>query len=99
MFESYLTRTYLKISTASSCRCIEIAERFRYNQGSFTRFLGKSLVIWQYQVARGHKCGWAINVSQLISATNIAPQIPIKFRTRHVVHPIPTNMQFEIKAP
>ena len=37
MCESYLT--YLKISGASSCRCIGIAGCLRYNQGSFTRFL------------------------------------------------------------
>jgi hypothetical protein len=43
MCESYLTKTYLKISGASSCRCIGIAGCLRYNQGSFTRFLGNTL--------------------------------------------------------
>ena len=45
MCESYLTKTYLKISGASSCRCIGIAGCIRYNQRSFTHVLGKSLVI------------------------------------------------------
>ena len=45
MCESYLTKTYWKISGASSCRCIGITGRVRYNQGSFTQVLGKSLVI------------------------------------------------------
>jgi hypothetical protein len=36
MCKSYLTKTYLKISRASSCRCIGIAGRVRYNRGSFT---------------------------------------------------------------
>ena len=46
MCESYLTKTYLKISIASSSRCIGIAGCLRYNRGSFTRVLGKTLVIW-----------------------------------------------------
>jgi hypothetical protein len=45
MCESYLTKIYLIISGASSCRCIGLAGRVRYTQGSFTRVLGKSLVI------------------------------------------------------
>ena len=49
MCESYLTKAYLEISGASSCRCFERAGRVRYNlnRGSFTRVLGKSLVIYQ----------------------------------------------------
>jgi hypothetical protein len=43
MCESYLTKTYLKFSAASSCRYIGIAGCLRYNQGSFTRFLGNTL--------------------------------------------------------
>ena len=46
MCESYLTKTYLKISGASSCKCIGIPGCLRYNQESFTWGLGKSLVIW-----------------------------------------------------
>ena len=45
MCESYLTKTYLKIFGASSCRCTGIAECLRSGRGSFTRFLGKSLVL------------------------------------------------------
>ena len=45
MCESYLTKTYLEISGASSCRCIGIAGCVHYNRGSFTLVLGKSLVI------------------------------------------------------
>ena len=45
MCESYLTITYLEICGASSCRCIGIAGCVRYNRGSFTQVLGKSLVI------------------------------------------------------
>ena len=44
MRENYLTRTYLEISGASSCGCIGIAGCARYNRGSFTQGLGKSLV-------------------------------------------------------
>ena len=44
--ESYLTKTYLTISGSSSCRY--------YNRGSFTQFLGETLVIWQSRVGRGH---------------------------------------------
>ena len=40
MCGSYLTNTYLKISGANSYRCIGIARCLRYNQRSFTRFLG-----------------------------------------------------------
>jgi len=40
MCENYLTKTYLIISGVSSCRCIGIAGRVRYNRGSFTRVLG-----------------------------------------------------------
>jgi hypothetical protein len=39
MCESYLTKTYLKISGASSCRCIRITGCLCYNRGSFTQFL------------------------------------------------------------
>jgi hypothetical protein len=39
MCKCYLTKTYLKISIASSCRCIGIAGCLRYNRGSFTQFL------------------------------------------------------------
>jgi hypothetical protein len=49
MCESYLTKTYLKISRASSCRCIGIAGCLSYNRGSFTYILGKTfgyLVKW-----------------------------------------------------
>ena len=44
MCESYFTKTYLTISRASSCKCIGIAGRLHYNRGSFTWFLGKTLV-------------------------------------------------------
>ena len=37
--ESCLTKTYLRISGASSCRCIGIVGCLHYNRGSFTRFL------------------------------------------------------------
>jgi hypothetical protein len=43
MCESYLTKTYLQISRASSCRCIGIAECLHYNRGSFTQFLENTL--------------------------------------------------------
>jgi hypothetical protein len=43
MCESYLTKTYLKISGASSCRCIGIAGCLRYNQESFTWIFRKNL--------------------------------------------------------
>ena len=43
MCESYFSKTYLKISGASSCRCIGIAGYVRYNRGSCTRFLGITL--------------------------------------------------------
>ena len=43
MCESYLTKTYLKISRASSGRCIGIAGHLPYNRGSFTRVLGNTL--------------------------------------------------------
>ena len=46
MYESHLTKTYLKIFGASSCTCIGIAKCLRYNWGSFTKFLGKYLVIF-----------------------------------------------------
>ena len=54
MCESYITKTYLEICRASSCRCIGIAGCLHYNRGSFTRFLGKSFVICQCQVGREH---------------------------------------------
>lgn len=38
-------------------------------------------------------------VSQSISATNIAPQTSIKSQAHHTVHPFPTNIHFELKAP
>jgi hypothetical protein len=44
MCESYLTKTYSTISGASSCKCIGIAGCRHYNRGSFTRFLGKTLI-------------------------------------------------------
>ena len=47
MCESSLTETYLKISKASSCRCIWLAGCLCY-----TRFLGKTLLIWYSQVGR-----------------------------------------------
>ena len=43
---SYLTKTYLKIFIANSCRCIGIAGCLRYNRGNFTQFLENTLVIW-----------------------------------------------------
>ena len=54
MCESFLTKTYLEIPGASSCRCIGIAGRVRYNRGSFTRVLEKSFVICYCHVGRGH---------------------------------------------
>ena len=53
MCESFLRKTYLEISETSSCRCIRIAGCARYNRGSFTWVLGKSLVICQCQVEGG----------------------------------------------
>ena len=54
MCKSYLTKTYLKISGASSCsRCIGIAGCARYNRGSFTCVLWKPLVICWCQVGEG----------------------------------------------
>ena len=44
--ESYLTKAYSTISKASSCRCIGIDGWLCYYRGSFTRFLGKTLVFW-----------------------------------------------------
>ena len=41
MCESYLTKTYSKISGASSFRCIGIAKCLYYNQESFTRVFRK----------------------------------------------------------
>jgi hypothetical protein len=43
MCESYLTKTYLKISGANSCMRIGIAECLHYDRGSFTQFLGNTL--------------------------------------------------------
>jgi len=43
MCESYLTKTYLKISGASSFRCFGIAGCLHYNQASFTRSLENTL--------------------------------------------------------
>ena len=54
MCENYLIKTYLKISGAGSCECIGIAECIRYNRESFSRVLGKTLVIWWSQVGRGY---------------------------------------------
>jgi hypothetical protein len=45
MCESYLTKTYLKISGVSHCRCIGIGGCLPYNLGSFTYVLGKTLII------------------------------------------------------
>jgi hypothetical protein len=57
MCESYLTKTYLKISGVSSSRCIGIAGRVHYNRGSFTWFLGNTLGI--------AKVKWEWGISQL----------------------------------
>ena len=65
MCESNLTKTYLKISGASSCRCIGIAGCLRCNRGSFTWFLGKSLVICQCRMGRGHKMRWRVGYNLL----------------------------------
>jgi hypothetical protein len=46
MCESYLTKTYLKVFGASSCRYIGIVGYLLYNQGNFNRFLENNLVIW-----------------------------------------------------
>jgi hypothetical protein len=54
MCESYLSKTYLKIAGASSCRCIGIARCLRYNRGSFTRFLGNTLGLSLSRVGKGH---------------------------------------------
>jgi hypothetical protein len=74
--ESYLTKTYLKISRASSCRCIGIAECLRYNQGSFTRFLGKTLDIWYSQVwgegIRVNVQDWSLHMNFILKGSQIA---------------------------
>jgi hypothetical protein len=46
MCESYLTKNYLKISIARSCRCIGIVACLSYTRGRFTGVLGKTLVSW-----------------------------------------------------
>ena len=50
MCESYLTKTYLNISGASSCRCIKITRCLNYNQESFTRILG---IVFGYLITSG----------------------------------------------
>jgi hypothetical protein len=55
MCEDYSTQTYSTIVGASSCRCIGLTGCLHCNQESFTRFLGKTLVIWYSQLGRGHK--------------------------------------------
>ena len=49
MCESYLTKTYLKISGASSCRCIGTARCLYYNQGNSTQVLEK---LWLFGKVR-----------------------------------------------
>ena len=46
MCRSYLTKAYLKISRASSCKCTKMTKCLPYNQENFTRFLEKTLLIW-----------------------------------------------------
>ena len=81
MCESYLIKTYLIISRASSCRCIGIVGCLRYNRGSFTRFLGEYL---GYLVKSGGK--GALGVYQAACRRNLCnlqrdepsvPAIPI----------------------
>jgi hypothetical protein len=62
MRENYLTKTYSTISGASSCRCIGIARCIRYNQESFTQFLGKTLVCgkvkWEGDIRHATRESW-----------------------------------------
>jgi hypothetical protein len=53
MCESYLTKTYLKISGASSCRCIGIAGYLRYNEGALPKFLEKPWLFDKLKWGRG----------------------------------------------
>ena len=47
MCEDDITKTYLTISRASSCRCIGIARCLHYNQESLTQFLRNIMVMGQ----------------------------------------------------